>query len=434
MSDLTISAAATLTGAQTSSGDLFPLLDISASAGSKGSKITRDELGLAMVATGALSAVVPLTSLIAVGTHTEHTNDGNQSNGSDTTTTSRTKTFITCACGDLQVLLTNIYGSSSPAVNPYSITVKAAIELSGGTVYPLFFNGGSRTAVLAPGAAILTDPLAYRFAAGEHVFVRVNVSVAGGDKWPRWTFISNSVDQFETGSDMTDSGTLTGTNGYSYRASGVYGKPATSNQGSVAVIGDSLAAGAGGNTHYNGFIQRSFGGDYGKSVPHAFIGCPGETVQNFITQSKTVYRLGIIRGCKSALVQLGTNDIFSGRTAAQVQADLATLYARLLTLGITRIYQCTVTPRTTSSDSFATVVNQTTTNAGYESARVTLNTWIRANTAGITGYFEIADLVESARDSGKWIAASTADGIHPTDAMHTTMSAGITTAGLLTVP
>lgn len=49
MANLPISSAAALTGAGTASGDLFPLLDVSASAGAQGSKITRDELAAAMV-------------------------------------------------------------------------------------------------------------------------------------------------------------------------------------------------------------------------------------------------------------------------------------------------------------------------------------------------------------------------------------------------
>lgn len=378
------------------------------------------------------SPLIPVSAVIPVGTHCEHANDNAQSNGTDTTTTSRTRHYITAGCYDVQALLTNIYGSTAPAPNGFNITVKAAIEINS-TVYPLFIRG-SRTAVLAAGAAVYTDPFAWRFAAGDIVFLRVNVSVTSGDKWPRWAFFSNSVDTFETGADRTDSGSFTGTNGYSYRASGLFGKPTTVNQGSVVVVGESIGAGSGGNTWMNGFIQRAFGGDYGKSVPHAFIGASGETAQNFADQTKTLYRLGLSRNCTAALVQLGSNDIFSGRSAAQVQTDLQTIYARLRALGINRIYQTTVTPRTTSTDSWATVNNQTTTNAGHEAARVTLNAWIRANTAGITGYFEIADVVESARDSGKWKAGSTADGIHPTDTMHTTMSAAITTGGLLTVP
>lgn len=54
MSDLAIGAAPSLTGAQSASGDLFPVVDVSATAGSKGKSITRDELGDAMTRTAAL--------------------------------------------------------------------------------------------------------------------------------------------------------------------------------------------------------------------------------------------------------------------------------------------------------------------------------------------------------------------------------------------
>ena len=56
MSDLAIGAAPSLTGAQSASGDLFPVVDVSASAGSKGKSMTRDELGDAITRTPAVIA------------------------------------------------------------------------------------------------------------------------------------------------------------------------------------------------------------------------------------------------------------------------------------------------------------------------------------------------------------------------------------------
>lgn len=58
MSDLAISAATSITGANTASGDLLPLVDISASTGAKAKSITRDELGDAMTRTAALIAAL----------------------------------------------------------------------------------------------------------------------------------------------------------------------------------------------------------------------------------------------------------------------------------------------------------------------------------------------------------------------------------------
>ena len=70
MANLTISSAASLTGATTASGDLFPCLDVSAAAGSQGSKITRDELGDAMTRTAAMIAALAAKLNLAGGTMT----------------------------------------------------------------------------------------------------------------------------------------------------------------------------------------------------------------------------------------------------------------------------------------------------------------------------------------------------------------------------
>lgn len=70
MANLTISSAATLTGAATASEDLFPCLDVSAASGSQGSKITRDELGDAMTRTAAIIAALAAKLDKAGGTMT----------------------------------------------------------------------------------------------------------------------------------------------------------------------------------------------------------------------------------------------------------------------------------------------------------------------------------------------------------------------------
>lgn len=73
MADLPIASAATLTGAGTASGDQFPVRDVSAAAGSQGSKITRDELRIAMgltgggtVSTAGFTLAIPATGTAAL--------------------------------------------------------------------------------------------------------------------------------------------------------------------------------------------------------------------------------------------------------------------------------------------------------------------------------------------------------------------------------
>ncbi len=89
---------------------------------------------------------------------------------------------------------------------------------------------------------------------------------------------------------------------------------------------------------------------------------------------------------------------------------------------------CTVPPITTSTDSWATTGNQTVVNG--ETPRLQFNAWARDTTHwaadGITGIFDIADVCESTRNSGKWAVSGgvnalgtsiaqvmTDDGIHP---------------------
>lgn len=69
MSDLAITAATAILGSNTASGDLFPVVDVSA-ATPKGRSITRDELGTAMIATSALTAALAAKLDLAGGTMT----------------------------------------------------------------------------------------------------------------------------------------------------------------------------------------------------------------------------------------------------------------------------------------------------------------------------------------------------------------------------
>lgn len=94
-----------------------------------------------------------------------------------------------------------------------------------------------------------------------------------------------------------------------------------------------------------------------------------------------------------------------GRTAAQVLADLQTI--RRFYPG-KRFYQSTILPRSTGD---YTSLNQTPHSSN--GARVTLNDAIRALPLGFHGYFESADQVESARNSGIWQPNMTGDGLHP---------------------
>jgi lysophospholipase L1-like esterase len=87
------------------------------------------------------------------------------------------------------------------------------------------------------------------------------------------------------------------------------------------------------------------------------------------------------------------------------------------------VFQNTITPSTTSTDSWATTGNQTPESSN--AVRVQVNDWIRTVPSPLSGYFEIADLAETARNSGIWKAGYTSDGLHPNATGHSALAAGI---------
>lgn len=166
-------------------------------------------------------------------------------------------------------------------------------------------------------------------------------------------------------------------------------------------------------------------------------------------------RMAMIRGSNVAHEEYGINDVTTGRTLAQIQADKIALWTGLVARGM-KVFTQTLGPVVSSTtDLYATTGGQTT--HANNAVRVNLNDWTRdgapmlngvavavgSSAAGtlrigqvghpVTAYFEIADIVESSRNSGvfKVTGASnyaTSDGTHPTLAMHTLMAAGINVA------
>jgi lysophospholipase L1-like esterase len=326
-----------------------------------------------------------------------------------------------------------------------SISFNASIRINGGTIYRLTF-GGRTTATLDPGGKIRSDTTGLKVEAGDIVGVRTYLS-SGTAYAPLFTYADTanglSYGGFTAASDLTAPGSaaIAATSNFSYGPAALLGYPSDTAAKSVLIIGDSIAHGTGDGatadggplpgvvgevTSGGGFIVRAL-------APYAGIlniARSGDRAQWFATDTGRFRRLGLADRCRSAIIEYGVNDLFSGRTAAQMEADLlaiAKITARSINAyGVAKIYVTTVTPRSTSSDGWATVANQTV--DGNNPIRVTYNNWVRAGcpidpttlaavvvgTAGallagqyrhpITGYFEVADTVESARDSGKWKA------------------------------
>lgn len=199
---------------------------------------------------------------------------------------------------------------------------------------------------------------------------------------------------------------------------------------SVVILGSSSATGVGdslntNNTQYvMGYLARSL---KEKSIPYINTACSGETTLNFLTDGGAKRRLVLsMCNCTYAVSTYGSNDIGAGANYDTMIARVRRLNQLMIGLGC-KAFFCTFTPATSSTDSWATVNNQTVGNI----VRVQLNSWLRDS----SGY-NVVDLeqwsdsgrVAGSTATGKWrvdLGAPTTDGLHGTPVIHLAIQNGI---------
>lgn len=163
------------------------------------------------------------------------------------------------------------------------------------------------------------------------------------------------------------------------------------------VVGDSLSVGVG-TTNTPGLEQSAW---YLLGKNHDFAmgiyGMPGSVLPQFadiVTYPK--FWSEIIPSGANAFIECGVNDLGS-RTAAQMEADLTTIVTRLRSLGINKVYACTLAPQTFYSDT----------------QRPIYNSFLLANSLALNG---VVDLDVTLRDPTNITvlnpAYDTGDGVH----------------------
>lgn len=327
----------------------------------------------------------------------------------------------------LQLVFSNWYATFSgefPTADTMDIT--AAIEYPLGTYTRVTFSGGVH-GTIAAGSNIVSDSCAVAIPQGARFWVRSIHNKSSG------VFTSSAV----SGDIITNA---LGGSGDQYAVSttafatdytvNAYGGGSTtnpffptavlglSNVPSVIIYGDSRASGL------NDAPSQNYGlagaGEIARQLdailPYTNLGAPTDQLTTFLANSTR--RTPLVAYHTHVHCQYGINDVTAGRTAVQIEADMVTFLAKFN--ATYRVSQSTLLPRTTSTDAWATLANQTVT--AQEAVRVAVNAYIRARTIGWWAVFENADVVESSRDSGKWktveatgiIGATTGDGTHPT--------------------
>lgn len=234
----------------------------------------------------------------------------------------------------------------------------------------------------------------------------------------------------------------------------------------ICGFGDSIFNGASDGLLFinepGGYFSRAINDATGPLYPHVRVNKSGDALKYWVTPSGTSrYGRSISRahlsGVTHCICEMGTNDIGS-TTLAVMQTEMLAVWNALRLRGILA-WQTTITPQTDSTDSWATVANQTArTNFGATSVWSQLNGWITAGapldssslqpvavgTAGaiaagaathpLKGIIDITSACCDATVPWAWKAGATADGTHPNSATYAALAALVPIATIAAVP
>jgi lysophospholipase L1-like esterase len=339
----------------------------------------------------------------------------------------------------LKLAYSNYWVDTTGAENTLgnSYTLEAAIEIPTAptTSCVRVTFSGSNTGTVPDGAAIfISDQIpasAFGYAngvipAGTQIFIHDSVLVSAGQFIPVPSAYTpstgeKSVQNNNGASQVMTPGVPTGTEAnLQSPLIAVIGK-FTAPEVSIAVFGDSIADfgvdtnSSGVNGTSGGIMVRAMWGVNGRNIPWVNLARSSSTAAT--ASAGMSRRLKTMMYATHLVSEAGTNDLAAGTTAAVTQAALQAEWGMASNLGISHVAQMLLVPRTTSTDSWATVVNQTPI-AGFTTgaARDTLNAAIIAN-VGSNGLNEVLDVPSVVADAGTptaWKAPNyTIDGIHP---------------------
>lgn len=293
-----------------------------------------------------------------------------------------------------------------------SSTISLAIEYPVGTFTRVTW-GGNASIVAASGARVRSDPVNLTIPVGATYFMRWFIQNSSNIVLLRDSRNVTGVGggQIELGTSLTDKsmgGTMAAQSGYSIPALAVLGMTTSP---SVCLDGDSRVMGfrdTADPTLDLGILARSVG----RAMAYIDLSTAGDRMDKW-TASNAV-RLAMHAYCTSAILEYGINDIGNGFSAASVQtnvqAAITAMKATAAAAGITsKVFLTTLDPRTSDATNTAAATG--------ESNRVAYNDYLRTTGfAGMDGYFDTADVVESARNSGLYKTLNGAqiqtDGIH----------------------
>jgi len=304
-------------------------------------------------------------------------------------------------------------------------TITAAIEYPIGTTSTQVTWGGQISCTIADGEmGALSDSISVSIPENTPFMIRTYYTNSVGIITDNRTNVVDNSQSFRfAASGLSDQTTATGaTTGGTSSPNFMY-KPllivSNTNKPSVLIIGDSRQDGNASSERYTGTSDDI--GEVARAVGPYFGYCnlgKGNDAGNMFLASYT-QRVSLAPFFSHVICGYGYNDVRSqAQTPAATYTNLQAIRALFLD---NSFYQTTIPPNTSSSDNYTTVGGL---GAG-DSNITTLNNLIRAGGIG-NGYFELADVMESSRDSKQWKVSS--GGRVVTDAAGTNASPTVTSA------
>lgn len=299
---------------------------------------------------------------------------------------------ITKRTGAVRFAYVNMAPAGSPneaAAGSYTITAASALfgwTGSGtGVSVPITFGGGGASVTIAAYGTVISDPVTIPWfaAEGDTVAVRSYVTAAGAYV-PTESAVGGAYSEGYIASDLVSAGSTANSFAGATTSAGfgptlVIGNPGVDVAG-VYGAGDSIMAGTGWVFQKpGGYYAPGFFADWAteSGIPAYNAARSGETLATAVTRAQyggSIQRQSLAPYFRNAIVEYGTND-FATRSLAQMKADYLAYWAGLAAGG-QRVFQTTILPKTTSTDQWQTVANQTPTSD--DAVRLPLNQWLRA--------------------------------------------------------
>lgn len=353
---------------------------------------------------------------------------GNQCQQAGSFVTRRAVTSLTFRWANFDI-------SAAPSVllvGQYPVTIKASV-VYGGVNYPIMWAQG-RTATLQPDEVLASLPLSISIPTNTTFSVRWLITYqTAPTQWCCSTrYNTDGWNQFGTGlTDIIDLQTNPGVRQTNFMVlPPMHIMDENTSAKSAVIMSDSIGSDGSndGFQYETGWSQKLFDAI---GIPFTNNGASGNSlviqVQSYGSTAAEKARRDKSMMDNSAMFvhcALATNDFASGRTNAQIYADMLTMKARCDAAGA-KLIVSTCYPRTDPTNT----VKNAADSVNVWTYRRNLNDTIRANNGVGYGYFDVAAACQDPVSIDLWrsdLGTPTNDGVHPNAVIHDAIVAYLT--------